>query len=275
MAANGRLPDSELVTVQYGLRLPKPAARQWAAFKEAARSRYSRDFRLTYSSTWPAPPTEIGGLGAYRTIECQRWMYLHRNDGGKKRRCAAPGNSVHGTTPGCIDIYNHADLPRKTLEALAREFGWIPNTVPGEPWHFKYDGTTVAGGDYEAFPAEEDKKEEDDDMGAVTIHVVPQDAAKTVFKRYRSSELTHYEISLDQANAESRGGARVVEVSEPDRKLIAQGAVGGWRRIVNLTAAATLTALKESGAASADVTPEQIQRAAEAAVRNVLGGLDG
>jgi hypothetical protein len=124
----------------------------------------------------------------------------------------------------------------------------------------------------EPFPAPEP---EEDDMAGVTIHVVPLNPEKTAYKRYRTSELTCFEISLGQANAEARGGARVVEVSASDLKLIARGASGAWQRIVNLTASATLTALKEAGAVgAASVTPEQVQAAAQAAIRNVLGSLD-
>lgn len=138
--ANGQLPASELREVWGGMRLPLKAADAWDAMWAAAKT---DGIELIPTSDQVAPWTNPpgAGTGMYRDYSLQRWMYAVRG----KAACAAPGYSVHGTLPGCVDIYNEpSPRVRVWLDENAARFGWH-RTIKSESWHFGYDGTTVAG----------------------------------------------------------------------------------------------------------------------------------
>ena len=136
MVANGYLPASGLTTVQGSIQLPQRAAQAWFALEAAARSEFGVDLNITSPG------------GGYRSYAMQQDMYENPTYyGAKPGKVAAPGNSVHGTLPGCVDIYNWAAVGTLRLDILARRFGWR-RTITGEPWHYQYDGSTAstAGG---------------------------------------------------------------------------------------------------------------------------------
>lgn len=138
--ANGRLPAPELREVWGGMRLPIKAADAWDAMWAAAKA---DGVELIPTSDQVAPWTNPpgAGTGMYRDYSLQRWMYAVRG----KAACAAPGYSVHGTLPGCVDIYNEpSPRVRVWLDENAARFGWH-RTIKSESWHFQF-GTSTAGG---------------------------------------------------------------------------------------------------------------------------------
>jgi hypothetical protein len=126
-----------LVTVQGSIQLEAVTARAWKALVAAVKAAHG--VTLTISS--PA--------GGYRSeaMVVDMWRnpakYGATQGTARPRSLGGPG-SVH-QSGRCVDIWNHAAVPRKSLVSIARKYGFI-FTIPTEPWHTWQDGTVVGGG---------------------------------------------------------------------------------------------------------------------------------
>lgn len=165
-----------LVEVQGGMRLEASAAAAWFALVEAGRARFS------VAAVLSSP------AGAWRSDELVRDMFLHPAKYGasqgtaKPRSMGGPG-SVH-ENGWCVDVNNwrqFGDLVvsrgfrrSRRLDTLAAGFGYRPDSrYPNEPWHYQYDGTTIAGGGTTPF------EEERDDMTTGNLYQYPSDGPRT------------------------------------------------------------------------------------------------
>jgi len=161
------------------MKLPLKAASAWDALVVACRKNVNKIPVITYMVGSSVPPR---GTGAYRDLELQQWMWDHRSS-STTGAVARPGASVHGEPPGCVDISNwesFGDIRKNaqgkpysaTLDRLAEKCGFR-RTLWNEPWHYQYDGTTVAGNGTEPF---EDKKE---DMTTGNLYQYPSNGPRT------------------------------------------------------------------------------------------------
>lgn len=145
MSTNGRLPSTSLVAVQGSIVLPTAAAASWLRFVAAARA------------AGYATPLITSPAGGYRTYAMQVAMRANPSAYGVPAGVptAYPGTSVHGTTPGCVDISYRSRFGAmvgtgnaaysKNLDSLIRLHGWY-RSIPSEGWHYQYSPKNDKGG---------------------------------------------------------------------------------------------------------------------------------
>jgi hypothetical protein len=112
------LDQNETVPVEGRFRLRADAAK---AYLDMKRTAASEGVRITLTSAW-------------RSYQEQKYLYDNQNKPGFNP-AAAPGTSKHEFGLA-IDVAN--GIPWVTRHGS--RFGWIA-TVPGEPWHFEYNGS--------------------------------------------------------------------------------------------------------------------------------------
>lgn len=138
-----------LEQVQGGMALDAPTAAAWRRLVAAVEDAHG----VTLTITSPG--------GAWRSEALVVDMYLHPAKYGASKGTARPksyggGGSIH-ENGRCIDIWNHASVPRAALVSLAARWGF-KFTISGEPWHIQHDGVTTGGGG----TAHHDSQEEDE-----------------------------------------------------------------------------------------------------------------
>ena len=123
MAANGRLPGSQLTPIPGG-QLRNDAAQSWLRLRNHIGRKYG---------VWICPTSQ---RTAYRTYPEQLYFWnLYRS--GRGNLAAYPGTSNHGWGIA-------VDVPQTTMARLINregaEFGWQKrwSDAPSEWWHFRY-----------------------------------------------------------------------------------------------------------------------------------------
>jgi hypothetical protein len=125
MAANGRLPDTDLAPIASG-RLRKDAAAAWNSMNVEAR-------RLGCELL----PT--GSKSSYRTFEQQQELYaLYRS--GRGNLAAVPGTSNHGWGVA-VDVATRE--MRAMIDRIGAKYGYRKSTsdAPSEWWHLRFNGS--------------------------------------------------------------------------------------------------------------------------------------
>ena len=128
MSANGQLTASELAPIGNGMFLLTATAHAWGRMSAACKAATGVTMRIT-------PP-----YGAYRDLTAQQYMIDHPVG---PVPIAPLGHSTHGDGRA-LDVSNFS-LVYNWLKAHAHEFGFT-QTFKVEPWHWRHDGTTAAGG---------------------------------------------------------------------------------------------------------------------------------
>ncbi len=134
MSANGQLEASELTPVGNGMYLATATATAWRRMYAAAKASTGVAMRIT-------PPN-----GAYRDLKAQQYMIDHPTG---PVRIADLGHSSHGDGRA-VDISNFT-LVYDWLRNHADEYGFTQQFA-SEQWHWRHDGTTLAGGGAEIAP---------------------------------------------------------------------------------------------------------------------------
>lgn len=123
MAANGRLPASDLAPI-YGGRLRKDAAAAWNAMDAEC-------VRLTGKHLRPT-----GSQSSYRDYDAQVYFW-NLYISGKGNLAAHPGTSNHGWG---IAVDLAEPWMRSWVDAHGAKYGWKKTEAFGEWWHVNYVG---------------------------------------------------------------------------------------------------------------------------------------
>ena len=142
MAANGRIPLSDLTSIGGGLYLEHTTAVAWFAA------------RVSVAVELGVEPIVSSPDGAYRDYAGQVRQKQIWTAKGNPNMAAAPGYSTHGFGV-TVDINNIGRFNLVQLERIMAKFGF-KRTIAKESWHFQYLGGYSAPAGSIGTPIEED-----------------------------------------------------------------------------------------------------------------------
>lgn len=124
--ANGSPYSIQVITIG-GQKMSKPAGHAFLKLQAAA-AKAGTD--ISISSGWRSMSEQQYFWNCYQTGKCNSGHVAARPGYGPHQRAEA------------VDITPSSS---KWLQANASKYGFIPGTVSGEPWHFKFDGKDPGG----------------------------------------------------------------------------------------------------------------------------------